>query len=79
MEILSSKKLNDDSELQLVTWTSEAVEPGKQMYQLHLVQDGGEFTTHFPTDFENHTRDKLEKLFERIDSVEIFEKERKKG
>ncbi len=72
IEIIERKDVRGGAELQIKSWTSDVIRPGRVGYQLALVRFGGGLTTQFPTDWENYTREDIWKMYNSISSVDEF-------
>ncbi|MFH1802747.1 MAG: hypothetical protein ABH864_04865 [archaeon] len=77
-QILERKELQDGSELQLRTWVSDVIQPGRRGYQLALNYRSGLIAQH-PTDWENYSEAQIRKMYSSVERVEDFEKLRYEG
>jgi hypothetical protein len=71
IEKIAQKELSDGSELALQTWVSDMVRPGMRMYQVALTD--GTLTLQFPTDYEKHSKEQLERLYDAVETREGLE------
>jgi len=78
-QTIERKKLQDGSELQLKTWISDVIRPGRRGYQLALVRFSGGLVTQHPIDWENYSMAEVREMYSRIRCVEDFEGLRSKG
>ena len=75
-EILQSKKLQDGSELRLLTWVSDFISPGERGYQLTLHRKSGLITQN-PTDWENYSEAQVREMYASVESERDFDELRR--
>ena len=73
---IDEKVLCDGCSLQINTWKSDIIQPGKQMFQLALVNRG--LTIQFPTNYEDFTKEQIKNRYDSIQSKKDFDNMRKK-
>ncbi len=67
---VKKKTLKDGSVLQLITWISDSIRPGRRMHRLSLAD--GLTTISHPPDFENFSKAEIYTMYQKINSGEEF-------
>jgi hypothetical protein len=60
------KKFDNRTTLEMVSFVSDIVSPGRHFYQLSL-RDGN-ITTNFPADWENYSQNEIGEMYDSINS-----------
>ena len=76
-EVLESKVIGD-SRLELKSWISDSIDPGRRGYQLALVYQNGGFSQ-YPTDWEDYTEQKIWDMYNSVSSEEDFHRLKLRG